>query len=948
MLKIKSSLYHTFLLSVIGASFLMAAGIGYFWIQFEIREFDRDAQVMRDAYVAEQKNKVQNVVGQVVQYVNYRRATADEEIRRDIKERVDEALSICGHLYDQHHASKSREEVISLITESLRNIRFNHGRGYYFIYDMQGNTILLPNNPELEGKNLFNLQDDQGLYTVQRFIQLTREHGEGYLTWSWYKPGSTDKMAKKIGYAKSFQQLDWFVGTGEYVEDAEKEIQKEILAFISTIRFDNENYVFVYDFNAIALAHYKPTTVGTSLWDYVDPNGLKVAQEMIRISQQPGGGFLRYVGTVKPETGKPSAKIGYINSIPDWRWMIGAGVYVDDVEQVLNQRWQILQKEIKVHILNIGLICSLALTGIVLLTRIIFSRLKRNVEAFTSFFETAAVEAVRMDEKILHYTEFKHLAAPANRMIQERNKAQDALKESEERLNLALSATEQGLWDLNLENGSLIWDPRAFAIFGYVPFSITPSIKIIAARAHPEDWEGARRAMEEHISGGTKDYRAEYRMRAEDGSWTWVLDQGRITRRDEQGNALRAVGTYIDNTPAKTAEQEKNELREQLNRSKKMEALGLLAGGVAHDLNNVLSGIVSYPDLLLETLPADSSLRGPLITIRDSGNKAAAIVQDLLTLARRGVVTYDVVNLNRIIEEYLASPEYKHLLAHFPTTRVETRLDPALLNIKGSDVHLRKSLMNLVSNAFEAQPDGGHILIVTSNRYIEGPVRGYETILPGEYVLLRVEDFGTGIAAEDIKRIFEPFYTRKIMGYRSGTGLGMAIVWGTLQDHQGFIDVKSREGDGSQFELYFPVTREEPVSLEMAVSVDNLMGAGEHILVVDDIAEQRQVAKSILNRLGYQVTAVESGEAAIDYLQDHSADLLILDMIMDPGMDGLDTYRRIIEQHPGQKALITSGFAETDRVKEAQRLGVGRYLRKPYTFKGLGLAVHLELRGEQR
>jgi PAS domain S-box-containing protein len=897
--------------------------------------------------VTEQKNKVKNVVGHVVQYVKFRRSTAEAEIKNDIKGRVGEAIGVCQHLYNQHHATKSREELISLIRESLRAIRFNHGRGYYFVYDMQGNNILLPDHPELEGKNLLNLQDDQGLFTVQRYIQVIREHGEGYMTWTWYKPGEKDKMSKKIGYAKLFKELDWFVGTGEYVEDTEKEIQKEILSFINTIRFDADNYVFVSDFDAVILAHYKPQNLGINQWESVDPNGIRVVQDLIRISQQPGGGFLQYIGTIKPETGVPGAKLSYVDSVPDWRWMIGAGVYMDDVEQVwVRQRWD-LRQQIKAHILKILAILLCTLFVIILLARIVSTRLKRSVRAFTSFFEAASLGSVRMDEEKVYYDEFKRLVPPANRMLEERNKAQDALKESKERLDLAISATKQGLWEWNLENDTLTWDKRAFAIFNCDPDSVTPSMRSIASRVDPEDWNVAQRAMEDHIAGRVDVYRAEYRLYTESGNWIWVLDQGRITRRNGQGKALRAVGTYIDISPAKAAEQEKNELREQLNRSKKMEALGVLAGGVAHDLNNVLSGIVSYPDLLLQTLPSDSSLRQPLTTIRDSGNKAAAIVQDLLTLARRGVVTYDVVNLNRIIVEYLASPEHKNLLALFPMVQVETRLDPALLNIKGSPVHLRKSLMNLVSNAFESQPAGGRIFIITSNRYLEETVRGYETIKPGEYVLLRVEDSGMGIAIEDIKRIFEPFYTKKIMGRHSGTGLGMAIVWGTLQDHQGFIDVTSSEEKGSAFDLYFPVSREEPGHVEMEIPVDALKGAGECILVIDDVFEQRQIAEGILSRLGYQVTSVESGEAAIDYLQNHSVDLLILDMIMEPGMDGLDTYQRIMELHPGQKAIITSGYTETDRVREAQRLGAGQYLRKPYTFKGLGVAVRQELRSEK-
>lgn len=944
---VKNSLYLTFFFSVMGAALFMAVAIGSFWIESELKGFDEDARLLRDSYVAEQKNKVKNVVGQVIQQVKFRRDTVEQEIKKDLEERVDEAVNLCRHLYKEYHETKNREELTALIRESLRTIRFNHGRGYYFIYDMQGNNVLLPNNPELEGKNLFNLQDDQGHFTVQRYLKIIREHGEGFMEWHWYRPGESSKMSKKIGFARLLKELDVFIGTGEYVDDAQKEVQKELLAYINTIRFDRDNYVFVYDFDAITLAHFKPENLGLDQWNFVDPNGVPVLQELIRISQEPDGGFVQYVGTIKPETGRPSEKISYADSVPDWRWMIGAGVYLDDIELVLQQKHEKLQQKIKAHLLKAGMVLLLALIAIAFLTRILSQNLKRNVKAFTFFFETAAQKAVRMDEGMVHYNEFKYLAAPANHMLDERNRALEALQESEERLNLAIGATGQGLWDLNLENETLIWDRRAFAIFNCDPATVTLSRDIIADKADPEDWAMAEHAMADHLAGHTEDYRAEYRLRKEDGSWTWILDQGKITKRNTLGKGVRAVGTYIDITPAKTAELERNELHEQLNRLKKMEALGLLAGGVAHDLNNVLSGIVSYPDLLLETLPAESSLRKPLATIRDSGTKAAAIVQDLLTLARRGMVTFEVVNMNRIITQYLASPEHKQLLARYPLTRVETRLDPDLLNIKGSISHLCKSLTNLVTNAFEAQPDGGPIVIVTANRYLDGTVRGYESISPGEYVLVRVEDCGMGIAAEDIKRIFEPFYTKKIMGRRSGTGLGMAIVWGTIQDHNGYIDVQSTLDKGTVFELYFPVTREEPVTETAAIATVNLTGTGERIMVIDDIAEQRQIAEKILIGLGYTVTTAASGEAAITLLRDRPVDVVILDMIMDPGMDGLDTYRRIIEMYPGQKAVITSGYTETDRVKETQRLGAGQYLRKPYTFKGLGLAVHLELRGRR-
>jgi len=411
-----------------------------------------------------------------------------------------------------------------------------------------------------------------------------------------------------------------------------------------------------------------------------------------------------------------------------------------------------------------------------------------------------------------------------------------------------------------------------------------------------------------------------------------------IVLKDKNENPTQIIGIMRDISGRKQAEMEKMGLEERLVRSQKMESLGLLAGGVAHDLNNVLSGIVSYPDLLLMDLPEESPLRKPVLTIKSSGQKAAEIVQDLLALARRGVSTKEVLNLNDIILDYLKSPEYNKLLKYNPAVSVETDFVNELLNIKGSSIHLKKTIMNLVSNAAEAQPSGGKIILSTENKYIDVPIKGYEEIREGDFVVLKIADTGTGIAAEDLSRIFEPFYTKKVMG-RSGTGLGMAVVWGSVQDHRGYINVESAEGKGTTFYLYFPVTREEITRDNDLISIEDYAGNKEKILIIDDIKEQREIAASILGRLNYSVQAVASGEEAIEYMKTNTADLLILDMIMDPGIDGLETFKKIVEYHPNQKAMIASGFSETDRVKEAIVLGVAQYIKKPYTLEKIGSAV---------
>jgi len=400
------------------------------------------------------------------------------------------------------------------------------------------------------------------------------------------------------------------------------------------------------------------------------------------------------------------------------------------------------------------------------------------------------------------------------------------------------------------------------------------------------------------------------------------------------GTELR-VGSLLDITDLKR-------LEAQLQRARKMEAIGMLAGGVAHDLNNVLGGIVSYPELLLMQIPDDSSLRKPLATIQKSGQKAAEIVQDLLTLARRGVSTTDVINLNQILSDHLKTPEHDQLLYFHPGITIETHLATDLLNMEGSPIHLFKTIMNLISNAAEAILDGGAIVITTENRYIDKPIRGYDDVEEGDYAVLIVSDTGIGISTDDMNRIFEPFYTKKVMG-RSGTGLGMAVVWGTVKDHKGYIDVQSTEGMGTTFTLYFPVTREKTRRAPDERDEIFYRGNGETILIVDDVREQREISAQMLERLGYTVTAVSSGEEAVAYMKDHSVDLVVLDMIMDPGIDGLETYRHILSLHPGQKAIIVSGFSETQRVKKLQKLGAGEYVKKPYLMEKLGTAVRNEL-----
>lgn len=436
-------------------------------------------------------------------------------------------------------------------------------------------------------------------------------------------------------------------------------------------------------------------------------------------------------------------------------------------------------------------------------------------------------------------------------------------------------------------------------------------------------------------------FEIEYRVAHKDGRIKTFLERGRPVS-DQNGELKYIDGVILDVTEREAAELERKKLESQLLRAQKMEAVGTLAGGVAHDLNNILSGIVGYPDLLLMQLPQDSPLRKPILTMQKTGEKAAAVVYDLLTLARRGTTSVETINLNDIIYEYLESPEFEKLKTYHRGIVFKTSFDENLLNIMASPVHIFKTVMNLISNAAEAISGEGTIKITTECQYLDRHLSEYDNVSEGDYVVMTIADNGKGISANDIEKIFEPFYTKKKMG-RSGTGLGLAVVWGVIKDLNGYIDVKSSDGIGTTFTIYIPVSREKAFNSKQKKSLQSLLGRGESILVVDDVEEQRIIATGMLESMGYRASSVSSGEEAIAFIQNCSVDLMVLDMIMDPGIDGLETYKEIIKLCPRQKAIIASGFSDTDRVKEAQSLGAGVYVKKPYTIERLGTAVQEEL-----
>lgn len=372
----------------------------------------------------------------------------------------------------------------------------------------------------------------------------------------------------------------------------------------------------------------------------------------------------------------------------------------------------------------------------------------------------------------------------------------------------------------------------------------------------------------------------------------------------------------------------------KLVRAERLEMAGTLAGQIAHDFNNLLTPLLAYPDLIRRELPAGGPVTEYIDIIEKTGNDMSRLTQQLLSLSRRGHVGDEVIDVNSVVEQVVKFMQ----AAVAPGIMISMELAHDLLPVKGGKDQLRRVVENLCQNAVDAMAERGRLAVRTENIYLDSPIGQNETVNLGEYVEISVSDTGTGIPPEIQEQIFDPFFTTKRGGKVRGSGLGLSIVHGIVRDHKGYVDLETAVGEGSTFRVYLPVYRSVTPKLEGL----DLPRGHEAVLVVDDDELQVGMMITLLQALGYKAMGASSGEECLGMLRDegYRFDLIILDMLLNGGMDGLATFEAIRRIVPLQKTILVSGYSKmAHNVVKAQELGAGAYLRKPLTLERVGRAV---------
>lgn len=303
--------------------------IGLFWLYSSYQELETETKILQQQAIQRQTEQLKERVHHVLEMVNHERQSLDEQIRNEIRQRTLEAYAVMENIYQSSKRDHSVAEIAAMVRNSLRAIKYNAGRGYFFATRMDGIEQLFPPNPKLEGTSFLNIRDMNGKMVVQDMIKLAQTKKEDFYQYTWTKPGSQGHH-RKIAYIKYFEPLDWLVGTGEYIDDLTSDLQNEIIHRIESIKFKDNSYVFVANYQGDSLSY---PAKGRNVFNLEDKNGLKVVQEMIKLAQS-GEGYLRYV--MPPLEGqRPEPKISYVTGIPEWKWYIGSGDFVADLDQDL-------------------------------------------------------------------------------------------------------------------------------------------------------------------------------------------------------------------------------------------------------------------------------------------------------------------------------------------------------------------------------------------------------------------------------------------------------------------------------------------------------------------------------------------------------------------------------------------------------------------------------------
>lgn len=924
----KRSMSQSYLLGLVTLATVPVMLLGYLWVNEQHRRFDDMTSRWRAAYIETQQQALRRRVADIVSNLDFEREALDRRQRETLHRAVNNGIAQLDTLVQLNKSNRSHEQLRQRARDLLAPLRFGGGRDHYVIYTDDNIALLLPAYSQWERRDVSELRDINGADFVAKLMQQTRDKGEAYIeAWFPQTDGRSGALLTKQ-YVRYYAPLRIFIGATAYVEDMTQAIQHEELARLANKAGLEEMVLRVSDSNNNVLLD----TLQPALKNQPVPSeagaDAAVAEQLEKAFAAAEGGFVQLQRSRRRgET--PQSILVYVRSYPGWHWNLSAGYFLDPLESGLAKQRETLERDIDQRILEGALVIGLCALIAVLIARQLALRTQRALKNFTHFFAEASRNATTIDVEQLPYSEFEELARDANAMVAHRNKIEQALRVSEQRFELALSASNSHLWDLNLRDKTVVIGGSLFKQLGYSAEPRQIDFAELGEWVHPDDLsELQERRIEE------SQFAREFRVRASDGSYRWFLARGGEVDFDDNGKAVRSLGTLIDVSVRKQMEQEL--IASRISAEDASHAKSQFLSSISHELRTPLNGVLGYAQILLRDGSASAEQRHNLHAIESCGQHLLTLIDDVLDLAKieSGKIeiqenTCDLYDLLESVSNILRERVDAKALNY------ELDIEPSVpANVLIDEVKLRQILVNLLANAVKFTERGGITLRVSLRD---------ETMLQ-----FQVQDTGIGIPLDRQRIIFEPF--QQLGNAATGSGLGLPISQRLCEAMGGTLSVQSAVGTGSCFSFYVPLRTAAPASAERILragyQIIDTADRQVEVMVVDDNPINRKVMSGMLRASGIEVREAEHGQDALDKLREHPVPLVLMDVRM-PVLDGFAA-TAAIKADPRLRSTIVIAVSASvfpDVIARMRAHGCADFVGKPVRVGELlsKVAEHLKL-----
>ncbi len=887
-------------------------------------DYKQRSKILKENYINSQKQKVKDEVMQVVNNIKTHIVNYNKKIKNNIKKTVNNLYYTVLHLYKKYNKIK-KYQMLNLIKVFLRPIRLYGKNSYIFLIDLNGRAILIPPKPELEGKLILNDTNEEGRYPIREMIEMVKDKGEGLIEYVAGKPNTDNSYrVKKLSYVKLLKKFNIIIGMGVYIDDIEESLKKDILDMIVNVRFGQEGYIFANKFDGTTLVNNGKIYVhfNKKLWEIfhndMGDSVRDVFNKELKAAKTKDGDYISYCWAKLTNINKIAPKISFVYGIKKWKWIIGAGVYIDDIEKEIN----LLFNDLKIKLIKKYLLLVYMVIVLLIILSLIYLKLNKilnkDLNVFISFFNSAVYADKYIDTEKIKFIEFKEMACFANKMLENKIEFQNKLIREKEKLAITLKSIGDGVIVTDKDGRVEMINSEAERLTGWKnEEAIGKYFYNIFYIINENSGERIKNTVKSVLEKNKKiDLSINSVLVSKNGE-KYNIGDSAAPIKDEKNNTIGVIIVFRDIT-------KDLKMEEELLKNKKIEAIAVLAGGIAHDFNNILTGIFGNIDIVRRKIDKNNNAQKYLKRSLTSLERATNLTKQLLTFAKGSDPIFELIDLREIINDVV------EFILSGSNVIADIDISDDLYNIEADKGQISQVISNLLINAKQAMPDGGNIFIRVSNI---NEINKINKGLSGKYIAIEIEDQGHGIEKDLLDRIFDPYFTTK----KRGTGLGLAVVHSIVRKHKGFIKVESKINQGTIFKIYLPgILKNKEKTHDKKTKLINQKLKG-NVLIMDDENVVREVVKDMLLEMGLNVDTAIDGEEAIEKFimakeRKKDYDIIIMDLTVPGGIGGEEASKEILKIDKSAKIIVSSGYSNDPVMSDYKKYGFSARIVKPFYF----------------